>query len=216
MTAPRTSMRSSHLVEVDGVLTFQSNKYPTCPPGKVPLSVKDKSAQPELWRYAQTRRAVDADFTRDLETALRIAGYGPPTPREADVRRAVAHETEPRPCFTWAPIYAGNDYVAHAWVWSARRASQSATICGVQLPSPEGYVFSTAAKFCEACRNEAAKPLAAQFAAVRAEAEAPLRARIAELEADMREIRTLALDAAQRIHDIALSAATASICEEKK
>lgn len=58
---------------------FQSDKYPTCPPGKVPLSVKDPAAQPLLWEYAQRRRAVDAEFADDLEFALREAGYVPQT-----------------------------------------------------------------------------------------------------------------------------------------
>jgi hypothetical protein len=57
---------------------FQSDKYPTCPPGKVPLSVKDPTAQDLLWRYAERRRAVDAEFADDLEFALRFVGYEPP------------------------------------------------------------------------------------------------------------------------------------------
>lgn len=61
----------AHLIEGE----FQSDKYPTCPRGKVPLSVKDISAQDLLWEYAQRRRAVDAEFSDDLETALRAAGY---------------------------------------------------------------------------------------------------------------------------------------------
>lgn len=61
----------SHLI--DG--KFQSDKYPTCPPGKVPLSIKDPMAQDLLWQYAQRRRAVDAEFAEDLETALLAAGY---------------------------------------------------------------------------------------------------------------------------------------------
>ena len=54
---------------------FQSDKYPTTPRGKVPLSCKDKAAQDLLWEYAQRRRAIDAEFSDDLEQALRIAGY---------------------------------------------------------------------------------------------------------------------------------------------
>jgi hypothetical protein len=54
---------------------FQSDKYPTCPRGKVPLSVKDPTAQDLLWAYAQRRRAVDAEFAADLETCLRVSGY---------------------------------------------------------------------------------------------------------------------------------------------
>lgn len=62
----------SHLI--DG--KFQSDKHPTTPPGKVPLSVEDPTAQDLLWEYAQRRRSVDAELA-DLEAALRIAGYAP-------------------------------------------------------------------------------------------------------------------------------------------
>jgi hypothetical protein len=67
--------RRPHLI--DG--QFQSDKYPTTPRGKVPLSVKDATAQDLLWEYAQRRRAVDKEFADDLEEALRIAGYIKPT-----------------------------------------------------------------------------------------------------------------------------------------
>jgi len=56
---------------------FQSDKYPTCPPGKVPLSVRDVTAQDLLWEYAQRRRIADAEFADDLEEALKTAGYEP-------------------------------------------------------------------------------------------------------------------------------------------
>lgn len=59
---------------------FQSDKYPTCPAGKVPLSVTDPTTQDLLWQYAQRRRAVDAQFADDLELALRAAGSTDPTP----------------------------------------------------------------------------------------------------------------------------------------
>ena len=65
----------AHLIDGE----FQSDKYPTCPRGKVPLSVKDPSAQDLLWEYAQRRRLVDPEFADDLETALRTAGYVPRT-----------------------------------------------------------------------------------------------------------------------------------------
>lgn len=58
---------------IDG--EFQSDKYPTCPRGKVPLSVKDPTAQDLLWEYAQRRREVDAEFAADLEWALAQAGF---------------------------------------------------------------------------------------------------------------------------------------------
>jgi hypothetical protein len=59
-------------INADG--EFQSDKYPTCPSGKVPLSVKDPMAQDLLWEYAQRRRSVDAEFSDDLETSLVAAG----------------------------------------------------------------------------------------------------------------------------------------------
>lgn len=64
----------SHLIDGE----FQSDKYPTTPRGNVPLSVKDATAQDLLWAYAQRRRVVDAEFSDDLELALRTAGYSPP------------------------------------------------------------------------------------------------------------------------------------------
>ena len=57
---------------------FQSDKYPTTPRGKVPLSCKDPTAQDLLWEYARRRRSIDAEFSDDLEQALRLAGYAPP------------------------------------------------------------------------------------------------------------------------------------------
>jgi hypothetical protein len=56
---------------------FQSDKCPTCPPGKVPLSVKDPMAQDLLWQYAERRKDVDAEFAGDLKAALFKAGYRP-------------------------------------------------------------------------------------------------------------------------------------------
>lgn len=63
----------AHLIDGE----FQSDKYPTTPRGKVPLSCKDPTAQDLLWEYAQRRRSVDAEFSVDLEEALRLAGYVP-------------------------------------------------------------------------------------------------------------------------------------------
>lgn len=83
---------SSHII--DG--KFQSDKYPTCPPGKVPLSVKDLLAQDLLWRYAQRRRKVDREFADDLETALRAEGFVPPEPDrcdDADDIAAIEHDS---------------------------------------------------------------------------------------------------------------------------
>ena len=71
---------------------FQSDKYPTTPRGKVPLSTKDPMAQDLLWEYAQRRRAVDVEFAADLETALRLKGFISRTdkiPTALDERRLV-------------------------------------------------------------------------------------------------------------------------------
>jgi hypothetical protein len=72
----------AHLIDGE----FQSDKYPTTPRGKVPLSCKDRMAQELLWEYAQRRRSVDAEFADDLETALRMAGYAPITLAAASAR----------------------------------------------------------------------------------------------------------------------------------
>jgi len=63
---------------INGKGQFQSDKYPTCPPDKVPLSVNDKSAQDLLWEYARRRRVVDAEFSDDLEARLKAVGFLPP------------------------------------------------------------------------------------------------------------------------------------------
>ena len=57
---------------------FQSDKYPWCPAGFVPLKVTDPMATTLLWAYAGRRRAVDEEFSRDLEEALQSAGDSAP------------------------------------------------------------------------------------------------------------------------------------------
>ena len=52
---------------------FQSDKYPWCPAGFVPLKVTDPMATTLLWAYADRRKSVDAEFTRDLNDALLAA-----------------------------------------------------------------------------------------------------------------------------------------------
>lgn len=56
---------------------FQSDKYPSCPAGKVPLSTADASAQDLLYTYAQRRRVVDPEFSDDLGAALAADGFVP-------------------------------------------------------------------------------------------------------------------------------------------
>lgn len=49
---------------------FQSDKYPWCAAGFVPLKVADPMAADLLAEYARRRGAVDAEFERDLVEAL--------------------------------------------------------------------------------------------------------------------------------------------------
>jgi hypothetical protein len=71
----------SHLIDGE----FQSDKYPTCPAGKVPLSTKDPLAQDLLWIYAQRRRAQgkegSGEFSDDLEAVLALKGFKAPPSR---------------------------------------------------------------------------------------------------------------------------------------
>ncbi len=62
-------------INADG--EFQSDKYPWCKPGFVPLKLSDPTAWPVLWHYADRREAVDAEFSADLRTCLRAKGYTP-------------------------------------------------------------------------------------------------------------------------------------------
>lgn len=81
---------------------FQSDKYPTCPAGKVPLSVKDPAAQDLLWEYAQRRRVVDAEFSADLEFALLGAGF-----EKRPAVTVTAHERTAGPKFVGSPVILG-------------------------------------------------------------------------------------------------------------
>ncbi len=49
---------------------FQSNKYPWCPPGFVPIKVDDPMANDLLRTYAARRAAIDKAFARDLLKVL--------------------------------------------------------------------------------------------------------------------------------------------------
>ena len=62
-------------INTDG--EFQSDKYPWCRPGFVPLKLTDKSAWPVLWEYATSRQGIDEEFSADLFTCLLRAGYVP-------------------------------------------------------------------------------------------------------------------------------------------
>lgn len=60
---------------VDG--EFQSDKYPTCPRGLVPLKLTDPDAQDLLWEYAQRHVARDPEFSEDIVTCLKAKRFVP-------------------------------------------------------------------------------------------------------------------------------------------
>jgi hypothetical protein len=64
-------------INADG--KFQSDKYPDCPAGKVPLSTSDPMAQDLLWEYARRREEVDAEFSEDLRACLLADGMEYPS-----------------------------------------------------------------------------------------------------------------------------------------
>jgi hypothetical protein len=74
-------------------------------PGCVPLKVTDKTAQDLLWEYAQRRRAVDAEFADDLETALRSKGFDPDKPNGMEWEMAV---TSAERAAKWALVLVGD------------------------------------------------------------------------------------------------------------
>lgn len=68
-------MSNPHLKPNEGVVDFQSDKYPTCPVGKVPLSTSDPMAQDLLAEYSRRRRSIDSQFSEALDLALKNRGY---------------------------------------------------------------------------------------------------------------------------------------------
>jgi hypothetical protein len=54
----------SHLIDGE----FQSDKYPTCPRGKFPISTSDELGQDLLWEYSQ--RTGDKELGEDLRNAI--------------------------------------------------------------------------------------------------------------------------------------------------
>lgn len=49
---------------------FQSDKYPWCRPGFVPLKLSDPAAREVLMRYADLRSSIDAEFADDLRFCI--------------------------------------------------------------------------------------------------------------------------------------------------
>jgi hypothetical protein len=66
-------------IDKDG--KFQSDKFPWCQAGFVPLKTTDKLAQDLLWEYAERKRVKDAEFSKDLQCVLIADGFQPP-PKE--------------------------------------------------------------------------------------------------------------------------------------
>jgi len=64
---------------------FQSDKYPSCPPGKFPLSFTDVKAQPLIWWYSEITQ--DEELANDLKKCLLAVGYEVPEQRTAEQQR---------------------------------------------------------------------------------------------------------------------------------
>jgi hypothetical protein len=103
----------THLI--DG--QFKSDKYDWSPPGFVPLKLTDPMAWEPLWRYAQTRRSVDAEFADDLEAALKLAGYVPPTALMTGEQRELIAEHGPYTLREDGVLIDGNGF---SLAWSMR------------------------------------------------------------------------------------------------
>jgi hypothetical protein len=66
-------VKNGHIINGE----FQSDKYPTCPRGKFPISIRDKMGQDLLWEYARRHEPKDLALSQDLRSALLIAGFSP-------------------------------------------------------------------------------------------------------------------------------------------
>lgn len=193
---------STHLIDGE----FQSDKYPTCPRGKVPLSVKDKSAQDLLWIYAQRRRLVDDEFSSDLEKALRLAGYDP-----APERGTLLSEERLREIRERAPngLHAGfvRELLSHIDALTAREAelrdaiAKTADELGLSAPFKHPLAMADVAAHVQHLR-QAAEERAAKAEAERDEGQEALRALaendakivaslVAERDAALRELAEL-------------------------
>lgn len=56
---------------------FQSDKYPWCKHGFVPLKLTDPMARSVLAQYAALRHTIDPEFSDDLMVALKKKGWKP-------------------------------------------------------------------------------------------------------------------------------------------
>ena len=60
---------------IDSEGKFQSDKFPGCPPDKVPVGVGDERAQDLLWELARRYEDVDREFSEDLRSRLKARGF---------------------------------------------------------------------------------------------------------------------------------------------
>jgi hypothetical protein len=81
-------------INADG--EFQSDKYPTCPAGKFPISLEDPKGQDLVWRYAS--RTDDTELGRDLQKCLMDKGFDPTRHCEAcKIEAEIGSEENPHP-----------------------------------------------------------------------------------------------------------------------
>lgn len=88
MSKPRRELLKEGREHLTVTNEFQSDKYPWCPAGFVPIKVTDPMAIDLLLIYAERRKTIDVEFTRDLKEAL--------------IRRKRTHcmeKVRDRPCF---------------------------------------------------------------------------------------------------------------------
>lgn len=60
-------------IDQDG--KFQSDKFPGCPPDKVPVGLGDERAQDLLWELARRYEDVDKEFAADIRSRLKARGF---------------------------------------------------------------------------------------------------------------------------------------------
>lgn len=137
---------SEHLIDGE----FQSDKYPTTPRGKVPLSCKDPTAQDLLWEYAQRRRVVDAAFADDLEAALKTAGFNPKIPSMSETKEPF---TGPFTCVTndglGDVLDANEEYVV-----LDKPADEAQWLCRkLNAPAPDVRLSEEERELVEQCRD---------------------------------------------------------------
>ena len=78
-------------IDKDG--NFQSDKYPWCKPGFLPLKFTDPMAQDLLWEYSRRRSQIDLDFSFGVAANLEKVGFKPLDQKELDEAMELARKT---------------------------------------------------------------------------------------------------------------------------